>query len=92
MTQLRKRMFEDMRIRNLSPHTQKRYVDRVAAFAQHFGKSPELLGPREIRDYQLYLIQEKRVSSSTINVTVCALRFLYRICLRRNWGDDDPTC
>lgn len=85
MTKLRRRMLEDMRLRNLSPNTQKRYLDRVAAFAVHFGKSPELLGPEEIRTYQLYLVQERRLSSSSVNVTVCALKFLYRVTLGRPW-------
>ena len=84
MTALRQRMLQDMRLRNLSPNTQKRYIDRVAAFARHFGKSPELLGADEIRAYQLYLLERKRLSSSTLNITVCALRFLYAITLNRN--------
>ena len=86
MTKLRQRMLEDMKIHNLSAHTQKRYTDRVAAFAKYFGRSPELLGPEEIRRYQLYLIQEKQLSASTLTVTVCALRFLYGTTLRRNWS------
>lgn len=85
MTKLRQRMLEDMQIRNFSANTQKRYVDRVAAFAKYFGKSPEQIGPEEIRSYQIYLAQEKKISSSTLNVTVCALRFLYRITLQRHW-------
>ena len=51
MTELRRRMIEDMKIRNLSPNTQKRYLDRVAGFARHFGKSPALLGLEDIRKY-----------------------------------------
>ena len=47
-TPLRQRMIEDMKIRNLSPHTIKAYVERVAAFAKHFGKSPQLLGQKEV--------------------------------------------
>jgi len=86
MTKLRQRMLEDMKICNLSAHTQKRYLDRVAAFAKYFGRSPELLGPEEIRRYQLYLIQEKQLSASTLTVTVCALRFLYGTTLRRDWS------
>ena len=86
MTKLRQRMLEDMTICNLSAHTQKRYLDRVAAFAQYFGRSPERLGPEEIRRYQLYLIQEKQLSASTLTVTVCALRFLYGTTLRRDWS------
>lgn len=86
MTKLRQRMLEDMKICNLSAHTQKRYLDRVAAFAKYFGRSPELLGPEEIRRYQLYLIREKQLSASTLTVTVCALRFLYGTTLRRDWS------
>jgi integrase/recombinase XerD len=85
MTSLRQRMIEDMKIRNLSPNTQKRYVDRVTAFAKHFGKSPELLGAEEAHAYQVYLIEKKGLSSSSVNVTVCALRFLYRVTLDRRW-------
>jgi hypothetical protein len=61
---LRKRMLEDLQIRNYSPNTVAAYIRRVAEFAKHFGKSPELLGPEEIREYQLYLIKEKGVSLS----------------------------
>jgi len=64
MTPLRKRMLEDLQIRNYSPNTVAAYIRRVAEFAKHFGKSPELLGPEEIREYQLYLIKEKGVSLS----------------------------
>lgn len=85
MTALRQRMIEDMKVRNFSPRTQQIYVDRVAKFAKHFGKSPELLGPEEIRAYQLYLIHDKNASWSTLNQHVSALRFLYRVTLEREW-------
>lgn len=85
MTPLRQRMIEDMRVRNLSPNTQQLYMDRVAKFAQYFGKSPELLGPEDIRTYQVYLINQKRASSSMLQQTVCALRFLYRNTLGKEW-------
>ena len=60
MTPLRQRMIEDMKLRNFSPHTIEAYVERVAAFAKHFGKSPEHLGPADVRAYLLFLVQEKR--------------------------------
>ena len=64
MTALRKRMLEDLQIRNYAPTTVAAYIRSVAEFAKHFGKSPELLGPEEIREYQLYLIKDKTVSLS----------------------------
>jgi integrase/recombinase XerD len=86
MSPLRQRMIEDMRVRNYSSNTQQLYIDRVAKFAQYFGKSPELLGPEEIRTYQVYLMKEKGASWSMLNQTVCALRFLYRITLGKEWA------
>lgn len=78
-------MEEDMRIRNLSPTTRKRYLDRVAAFAAYFNKSPDLLGPEEIRAFLLHLAEERKLSSSSVNVTVSALRFLYKYTLDCGW-------
>lgn len=86
MTPLRQRMIEDMSVRNLSANTQQLYIDRVAKFARYFGKSPELLGPEDVRAYQVYLIHQKRASSSMLQQTVCALRFLYRNTLGKEWA------
>lgn len=85
MTPLRQRMTEDMQLRNYSPRTIECYVYHVACFARHFQKSPAQLGPEEIRAYQVYLVQEKRASWTRFNQAVCALRFLYRHTLPRNW-------
>ena len=94
MTPLRQRMIEDMRIRNLAPHTQRAYVQQVSLFARHFGKSPELLGPADIRAYQLHLTQERQLAASSVLVAVAALRFLYKVTLRRAWNIEEvvPTC
>ncbi|MDB5400446.1 MAG: Site-specific recombinase XerD [Rhodopila sp.] len=94
MTPLRHRMIEDMQIRNLAPRTQISYVEQVDRFARHFRKSPERLGPPEIRAWQLYLAQDKRLAASSISLAVAALRFLYTVTLRREWTikDDIPTC
>jgi integrase/recombinase XerD len=94
MTPLRQRMSEDMQVRNLAPHTQRSYLQQISQFARHFGKSPDLLGPDDIRAYQLHLTREKRLSASSILVAVAAIRFLYKVTLKREWNIDDaiPSC
>ena len=68
MTILRRRMTEDMRIRNLSSHTQASYLQQVTQFARHFGKSPDKLGAEDIRSYQLYLTKERELATSSIHI------------------------
>jgi site-specific recombinase XerD len=87
MTPLRKRMLEDMRIRNFSPHTIDAYVRHVAQFAKYFGTSPDRLGPEHIRTYQLHLLNQQ-VDTSILTQTVSALRFLYEKTLHRTWTVD----
>ena len=82
---LRQRMIEDMRVRNFAPNTQESYLSQVSLFARHFAKSPEQLGPEEIRAYQIYLAEERKVSVGTRIVAVSALRFFYAVTLQRDW-------
>ena len=86
MTPLRRRMAEDMQVRNLSPRTQDTYIQQVSLFARHFGKSPELLGPEHIREYQVHLATGKRLAPGSIAVAVAALRFLYGVTLQKDWN------
>lgn len=83
MTPLRQRVLEDLQIRHYSPNTVRAYIRSIAEFAKHFGKSPDLLGAEQIREYQLHLIKEKRVSLSSYIQAVCSLRFLYTNTLHR---------
>lgn len=85
MTALRRRMIEDMQVRNLSPNTQVSYVLQVAKYARHFHVSPTELGPEDIRSYQVYLANEKNMAPSSVIVAVAALRFLYRVTLKKEW-------
>jgi integrase/recombinase XerD len=89
MTSLRQRMTEDMQVRNLALNTQTSYVQQVSLFARHFNKSPEHLGPEEIRAYQVYLTNEKKLAPGSVLIAVAALRFLYKISLKRDWPFDD---
>jgi integrase/recombinase XerD len=85
MTSLRQRMIEDMQIRNLAVHTQNTYVLQVSMFARHFSKSPEVLGQEDIRAYQIYLTNEKKLAIGSILIAISALRFLYKITLKKGW-------
>jgi integrase/recombinase XerD len=83
MTQLRQRMLKELQRRNYSTGTIRLYLRHVAEFAQHFHRSPDRLGAEHIRQYQLFLIQEKKLAWSTYNQIVCALRFFYAKTLKR---------
>jgi integrase/recombinase XerD len=78
MTPLRQKMMESLELRGVSPKTIRLYIDCVARFARHYGKSPEQLGRDEVRQYLLYLIHERKVAWGTYKQALAALRYLYR--------------
>jgi integrase/recombinase XerD len=80
---LRRRMIEDMKVRNLSPVTQRCYVHAVAKFARYFNRSPDRLGLTDVRTYQIHLASSG-MSWAGFNVAVCALRFFYGVTLGRS--------
>ena len=83
MSPLRRRMIEDMTVRNLAPATQQSYRYAVAKFSRHFARSPDRLGLEQVRAYQVHLAAQKR-SWSHINQASCALRFFYGVTLGRS--------
>ena len=85
MTPLRQEFISSLRLENYSPKTIKQYTNCVSQFARYFGSSPKTLGPKEIKVYLLYLIDEKQSSWSHYRQTVCALRFLYSRVLGHEW-------
>jgi integrase/recombinase XerD len=89
MTPIRQRMTEDMQVRNLALNTQMSYVQQVSLFARHFNKSPDQLGPEDIRAYQVYLTNEKKLAPGSILIAVAALRFLYKVSLKKDWTFED---
>lgn len=82
---LRTRLVEDLRIRNYSERTVAIYVRCVAEFARYFSRSPAVLNEGHVREYQRYLVEEKKTSWAFFNQTVCALRFFYKQTLKKDW-------
>src|SRR5579864_2452627 len=80
---LRQRMIDDMTVRNLAPNTMLCYLKQAHYLARYFGKSPEQLSREDIREYQLYLAKDRRVSVNSRLVAMTALRFLYGVTLQR---------
>jgi site-specific recombinase XerD len=76
-------MLEELQRRNYSPATTRGYILTVKQFAEYFGKSPEQLGAEEVRRFQLYLLNEKRLAPGTVEMRISALRFLYKKTLKR---------
>jgi integrase/recombinase XerD len=90
VTPLRQRMLQELQRRNYSPSTTRGYLLAVKQFADYFHQSPEKLGAEEVRRFQLYLLQEKKLAAGTVEIRMSALRFLYKKTLkRRDIGLDD---
>jgi len=81
MSPLRRRMVEDMTIRNLSPATQRSYISAVSKFSRYFGRSPDTLSLDDVRDFQVHLVSQE-ISWGSLNQIVCALRFFYGVTLK----------
>jgi site-specific recombinase XerD len=87
MTPLRRRMSEDMQLRNFAPETQRNYIHHIKRLAQFYQTSPEQLDLEDIREYQLHLLNEKHHSAQAVNQFVSAVRFLYQVTLETPWPE-----
>jgi len=85
MTPLRRKMIEDMQLRGLADKTQDAYLRAVRQLAEYYGKSPDQVDEAELRQYLLYLKQEKKAARSTCLVAINGLKFFYRYTLQRAW-------
>lgn len=83
MKTLKQRMKEDLQLRGLSLRTQESYLFQVTRFARHYGRLPDKLGQKEVKEYLLHLINEKHVSYATLAQTYSALKFIYEVTLDR---------
>lgn len=85
MTVLRQRMIEDMQLRGLAPKTQDAYVRAVRQLAEYYAKSPDHITEEELRQYFLYLKNEKQASRSTCTIALCGIKFFFQHTLQRDW-------
>jgi integrase/recombinase XerD len=85
MTQLRQKMLEELQRRHYAYRTSNTYIRIVREFAAYFRRPPDKLGPEQIRQYQAYLFQSKKLSPASVSQYVSALRFLYVKTLRRHF-------
>ena len=88
-TPLRQRMLDDLQLHGLAAKTQDAYVRAVRQLAAYYHKSPDLITEDELRQYLLYLQNEKQVSASTFTIALCGLKFFYEQTLQRSWHTFD---
>jgi len=86
MTELRRRMLEDLQLAGFAPRTQKSYVDAVQRLARHYNRSPALLAEDEVRRFFLHLINERKSARSTVTIYLCGIKFFYETTLKRTWN------
>ena len=85
MSALRQKMIEDMQLKGLAVRTQEAYVNAVLQLSRHYQKSPDGIDEQELREYFLYLKNEKRVAESTFSIALCGIKFFYEQTLKKEW-------
>jgi site-specific recombinase XerD len=85
MNALRQKMLEDMQLRGLALRTQEAYINAVFQLSKRLKKSPDQVNEEELRDYFLYLKNEKRVAESTFSIALCGIKFFYEQTLKKEW-------
>lgn len=85
MNTLRQKMLEDMELRGLALRTQEAYINAVFQLSKRLKKSPDQVNEEELREYFLYLKNEKRVAESTFSIALCGIKFFYEHTLGKEW-------
>ena len=85
MTLLRQKMIEDMQLRGLAEKTQAAYLRAVRQLAEYYNRSPDQVSEEEMRQYLLYLRQEKKAARNTCLLAINGLKFFYRYTLQQAW-------
>jgi hypothetical protein len=85
MTALRQKMIEDMQLRGFAERTQEAYLLAVRQLARHYGKSPDQIDEEELRQYFLFLKNEKHAARNTCTIALCGIKFFFQHTLGRDW-------
>ena len=85
MTELRKRMLQDLQLHGYSERSQEMYIRAVRQLAEHFNKSPDLITEDESREYFLYVKNVKKWSRTASTIAICGIKFFYEKTLGREW-------
>ena len=86
MTELRRRMLEDLQLAGYAQKTQKSYIDAVQRLARYYNRSPDQLAEEEVRRFFLHLINERKSARSTVTIYLCGIKFFYETTLKRTWN------
>jgi site-specific recombinase XerD len=86
MTKLQKRMIEDLQLRGMSESTQESYLRAVRKLEEHYSKSPNEITEEELRQYFLYLKNEKKYFRSASTIALCGIKFLFDHTLKKKWS------
>lgn len=92
MTALRQRMIEDMKLRRLAPGTQTAYLRSVRGLAQHYNKPPDQISDEELRQYVVYLIEDRQLAPNSWAAVLSGIKFLYTYTLKREWPLEKAVC
>jgi len=83
MDALREQMTKDLQLKGITRKTQKKYLREVTNLSNYFGKSPEELGEKEVKEYLLYLLEDRKLSRGTYKNYAAGIKFLYATTLNR---------
>lgn len=86
MTPLRRKMLEDMQLRDFAEKTREAYLAAVKGLAGHYGRSPDLIAEDEVRAYFLHMVNVRKLSRSTVRQHLCGIKFLFEVTLGRQWN------
>jgi integrase/recombinase XerD len=89
MTALRQKMIEDMQLRGFAERTQEAYLSAVRQLAKHYRKPPDQIDEEELRQYFLFLKNEKHAARNTCTIALCGIKFFFERTLGREWKTFD---